>query len=216
MKLKCPPPTNRNLNFRCYNHTFTWNETEESFEAWLEKIQRYGRDNKLPEYQWSEQSVLSSLQTQLGADAGQFIEPDLPTPDVSLDFKATSLEPPQSLALAAKLAFPRLPVLAVASGVLSVLKSHQWARVIRFWKEQNPTASREDAGRVWWFILHTLANNCADETADVGSWVNLWHERFPCRACVNHFRQCPVAPPSGWADLARYADEAHDWVTANK
>lgn len=216
MKLICPPPTNRKLSFRCFNHTFVWSEVEESFDAWLEKIARYGRDNQRAKEEWSQDTVLRSLREQLGDQADQYILPDGPQPGVALDFKASDSNPPKSLVLATKLAFPRLPVLAVASGVLNNLTSNEWITVIRVWKEQNPEATREEAGRVWWFILHTLAANCSKETADVGTWIERWHKRFPCKACVDHFIKCPVQRPTDWAGLAQFANDAHNWVTSNK
>jgi hypothetical protein len=224
------PPSG--LNFRCHNTLFEWQGTEAFIEpgdpngGWVGKIQNYGRANSLPEEQWSEQTIYAALARMIPEvmRGSYFAMPkELPGVDLSVP-KGTAHWSPlaSSLERTSKLVFPNLKWDAVAAEkVVADFKPSDWIKVLRRWRTANPVASSSKtvAGPVWWYAIHCLAANCdaaPGGACEVQTWVNFWHGAFPCDQCRYHFTKCPVERPQSWADLKRYADEAHKWVTANK
>ena len=228
IKLISWPPSP--LTFTLSKQSFTWEGNQPFIETdpqgeivggWLNQILAYGKANNLPEESYSVQTVYKSLVKQLSHPENFF---DLPPSPQTIDLTAPSGKPPSaplppSVEKIARQLFPRRKWGADAAKTVAELGPSDWLSVLERWKQVTPENQQhsDTAGPVWWYAIHSLALNHGEQPEpSPESWINFWHGAFPCDKCRRHFYKCPVPKAKKWEDLFAYADEAHNWVTANK
>lgn len=195
--------------------------------GFINRIQRFGIQNKLSPELWSEDTIYASLLERLPLSLrGKFFRPDQsgsPRTPVLRHTIMNAVPHPQA---------PVPPGLAAAAGYpdvadddpdlplrLAAQTPERWHVTLRKWLEADPArrATRTQAGPAWWYALHVVARNPHGNASPL-RFVGVWLGRFPCRRCRIRARAYigRVPPPRTWAEFPGWADRFHNHVTATK
>ena len=190
--------------------------------GFVNRIQRFGIQNKTPRKEWSEEAIYYSLLPKLPLELrGKFFR-ITPSDFQTNHQRVMSAVPhnapvPEGLAEAAGLkgvaaTDPDLPLRLAAQSPT------QWITTIRKWVSVDPKArgSKSAAGPVWWYALHTVAKNPVS-VAIPQNFVGQWLNYFTCRKCRIKARAYIGSHPTpDWAGFPAWANDFHNYVSSTK
>ena len=186
--------------------------------GFINRIQRFGIQNKLPKIEWDEQTILYSLLPKMSVGLrGKYFRHTLSGSQklhtALMSARVHTAPVPQGMAEAAGFAGvadndPDLP------RRLATLNPDKWNAVLRKWVMADPERkSKTVAGPAWWWALHSVAMNPTPTTAP-NRFVGVWIGMFPCRLCRLGARVYIARHPvPGWEHFESWAAGVHDYVT---
>ncbi len=190
--------------------------------GFVNRIQRFGIQNKIPRKEWNEESIYYSLLPKLPLE----LRPKFFRITQS-DFQAThhkvmSATPhtaPVPAGLAEAGGFkgvaasdPDLPLR------LAALTPEQWIPVLKKWVAADPVPRKGKtvAGPCWWWALHSVTLNPSSKSTPL-NFVGAWLGNFPCRKCRISARAFVGSNPvPGWDQFHGWADSFHNFVSSKK
>lgn len=189
--------------------------------GWVNRIQRYGIQNKLPEKEWTEEQIYSSLLPRIPMELrGKFfrqVESSSPTPHQIMSAIPHNAPVPKGLAAAA--GYP-----SVADGdvdlpaILATFNADKWLAVLKKWVAADPQnrKSKTVAGPAWWWAAHSLALN-PDRKTTPNRFIGVWLGLFPCRTCrIGGRVYIARHPVPGWEHYREWLNDLHNYVTERK
>jgi hypothetical protein len=190
--------------------------------GFINRIQRFGLQNKIDHHLWDEQTIFFSLLPKMPLELREkFFK------NVLSDFQTTHTRVMSARVHTA----PVPPGTAAAAGFtgvadsdpdlparLALFNADKWMSVLKKWMAADPDnrKTRTAAGPVFWYAIHTLAMN-RDPAINPNRFVGLWIGAFPCRKCrIGARAYIARNPVPGWEHFPKWASDMHDYVTARK
>lgn len=183
--------------------------------GWLNRIQRYGLVNGIPEAEWHEDTVSFCVLSQMPEALRRRWAPA--PPDLTMNEPTVHAAPVQKEWL--------LAANAASESALAGMTIGGWLRTLKAWKAGFPDDARvrDKAGPLWWWCAHSVALNPSGGTVHKPDmtphqFLVYWLGLFPCKKCRRKFgARIKEQPPSDdWAEFPAWVSAAHDWVTAHK
>ena len=186
--------------------------------GFINRIQRYGIQNKVDRQAWTEENIFYSLLPKLPLELrGKFFR-ITPYASPSPQMSVTPHTAPVPAGLAAAAGFPSAaendPDLAAK---LATLSPEKWLGALKRWVAADPARRTETAaGPAWWWAIHSVALNPV-ATSTPANFVGVWLGLFPCRKCrIGGRIDIARNPVPGWESFAQWASDIHNDVTSIK
>jgi hypothetical protein len=190
--------------------------------GFVNRIQRFGIQNKINRKEWSEENIYYSLLPKLPLELRpkyfRITQSDFQATHQKL-MSATPHNAPVPAGLAEAAGFrgvaasdPDLPL------QLAALTPEQWIGVLKKWVAADPVARKAKtvAGPCWWWSLHSVALN-PNHKSTPQNFVGQWLGHFPCRRCrISARAYIGSHPYPDWAGFVAWANDFHNHVTNTK